>query len=356
MSDDRFLPEGAAIATRVARQRWLLLWNCQAAGLADALTLRSDAVAVDVHDTLTIDAHRDTILAGLDDYDRVIVAPGVEALFDLRLGERANVWRLPGLAFTGFHPDACILAQDGALAHGPLGLYHSAIAVAAFRAGRSVAETVALYGRAAYAALGYLDRWDAARNELLRNFAAHGIDLVGAFVRWNRRGVFMHTPNRPKIECLVDLAELLLERAGLPLVASEFLPADGLAAGPGFPVFPEIAERIGQRGSCRFKAADGVPLLDLAGFVDASFACYHAAGGIDVDAVPAAFRGVIARAEAWLRDGGAADVPAAAPRGAASAPMSPPAFAAPVAPSPTDVAWSEIVCDEEALDPPTRHD
>ncbi|MGH8028482.1 MAG: WcbI family polysaccharide biosynthesis putative acetyltransferase, partial [Arenimonas sp.] len=115
----------AAARPRSWQRPWLLLFNCQAQGLANCLSLLSNDIAVEWYDTLTLDDSRDTILANLDRYDRVLVAPAIEHLFALDLGERDNVWRLPNLHFGAYHPDLCILAQEGALSTGPLGLYHS---------------------------------------------------------------------------------------------------------------------------------------------------------------------------------------------------------------------------------------
>jgi hypothetical protein len=100
---------------RPHEQRWLLLFNCQAPGLANCFSLLSRDVHVENHDTVTLGPNRDALLKRLDSYDRILVAPGIEKLFELDLGERANVWRLPPVMFAGFHPDACILAQEGEL-------------------------------------------------------------------------------------------------------------------------------------------------------------------------------------------------------------------------------------------------
>jgi hypothetical protein len=291
----------AARAPRPARsppRPWLLLFNCQAPGLANCLTLLSNQIAVEHHDTLTIGDHRDAILAGLDRYDRVLVAPAIEKMFDLPLGDRANVWRLPNLHFGAFHPDICILAQEGPLSTGPLGLYHSAIAYAAFRCGLDVRQAMDLYCARTYSALGYFDRWAADRDSVVAQFARHGFAIGQAFVGWSRRGPFMHTPNRPKIECLLDIAKLVLTRAGLPIADTGHVPIDNLANGPVYPVYPEIAARLGVRGSYGFKLEDRCALLDLEQFVETCFAQYRDCAGIE--STWPAFRPVIDNAIRYL--------------------------------------------------------
>jgi hypothetical protein len=284
---------------RSARRPWLLLFNCQAQGLANCLTLLSDRIDVEVHDTLTIHAQREAILAGLDRYDRIVVAPAVEAMFALDLGERANVIRVPNLHFGAFHPDICVLAQEGDLATGPLGMYHSALVYAAFRCGLDEAQAAALFDAATFDALGYFDRWNAERDHLIANFHNAGYAIGAAFVGWSRRGAFMHTPNRPKIECLLDVARLVLGRAGLPVADTAHVPIDNLANGPVYPVYPAIAARLGVRGAYDFKREDRCALLDLGQFIAACYAQYR--GAADIEPSWHSFRPVIDRAIAFVR-------------------------------------------------------
>ena len=206
--------------------------------------------------------------------DRIVIAPGIERVFDFDLGCRPNLWRVPAITFSGYHPDFCILAQDGPLSAGPLGLYHSAIAHAAFRAGFGLEETVALYGAEAYRALGYFDRWVHDRDGLLGRFGDAGFDLAPSFMAWTRVGPFMLTSNRPKVFCLKDLARLLLQRAGLPVRKTGLLAPDAFADGPVCPVYPEIAAALSVRGNLWFKREARCQLIDLRRFVEECFDLY----------------------------------------------------------------------------------
>jgi hypothetical protein len=111
----------------------------------------------------------------------------------------------------------------------------------------------------------------------------------------------MHTPNRPKIECLLDVARIVLARAGLPAAESEHVPIDNLANGPVFPVYPEIAARLGVRGSCLFKEEERCALMDLEQYVAACFDVYRRCD--DIEATWPSFRPVIENAIAYLRTG-----------------------------------------------------
>ncbi len=297
-TDSSALPSAPKpVADRGPRQ-WLLLFNCQAPGLANCLSLLSNDIEVEYHDTLTIGDNRQAILDSLDRYDRILVAPAIENLFELELGNRDNVWRLPNLHFAAFHPDACILAQEGELSTGPLGLYHSALAYAAFRAGMDEHRTAGVFSEASYLALGYFERWTSDRDPLLATFRNGGFDIAQAFMGWTRRGCFMHTPNRPRIECLMDVARVVLARAGLPAAESAHMPVDNLANGPIFPVYPEIAARLGVSGSHWFKEEQRCAQMELAQYIAGCFAVYRRCD--DIEATWPSFRGVIDKALAFV--------------------------------------------------------
>lgn len=253
-------------------ERWLLVYNCQAMGLANCLTLLSDRLSVEYFDHLSIQEHRQAVLARLGEYDRIIVLAGRDAE---AFGGGEKVWHLPALIFPGYHPDVCSLFSSGKVLAGPLGNCHSVIAFTAFTLGLSSADTIGMFRKAVYAALGYLDGWDAARAELVGGFARHGFDIGRPFVKWSRHGPFMYMYLHPKIHCLHDLARLILARAGLTASDATALPHDNLANGQIFPVYPEIASRLGVTGSYLFKPPGEYRVIGLEEFVEASFEAYR---------------------------------------------------------------------------------
>ncbi len=77
---------------------------------------------------------------------------------------------------------------------GPVGPYHSALAVFAFRKGLTLTEANALFNRNVFEALGYFDIWnDAAREFLETARQKFGMDLSAELMSWARRGVFMYS-------------------------------------------------------------------------------------------------------------------------------------------------------------------
>lgn len=284
------------------RSRWLLLFNCQAHGLAHCLNLMCDEIEVEHHDPVGIARHRERIAEALPGFDRVLVAPQVAddpaTGLDLDgLGDR--VMRVPSIYFSGYHPDTCYVdGPGGRPLRGPLGEYHSVIAYAAFVQGRTEAQAIALYRERTYARMRYFARWDAAWRRMGATFSQNGLDLAALRPKWSRRGPFMYTVNHPRIECLHDLAALVLQRAGHKARYLDALPADNLANGPVIPVFPAIATRLGGKGSQLFKRPGTYRHITLEEFVAESFAAYRAA---DEHAMRGDYAHLLAQADAALQ-------------------------------------------------------
>lgn len=258
------------------RQPWLLLYNCQVMGLGNSLNLLCEDVDVEYFDPGSFRKQGKAILHRLPGFDRILVAPQLEH----ELGEEwigsAKVWRIPTISFSAYHPDICYLLDSGSALKGPLGDYHSLIAYAAFSCGLSEARARDLYQEPIYERLGYFDRWDRERSTLLGNFAGHGFDIAAKFVDWSRNGPFMYSFNHPRVRCVRDVAEAILARAGLEPAYRDALPHDNLANGPIFPVYPEIAARLGVEGSLLFKLGGKYQFIRLDEFLAESFRIYRA--------------------------------------------------------------------------------
>lgn len=282
------------------RLPWLLLFNCQADGLGRCLTLLTNRIALGVYDPERFVRYREVLWPTLARFDRIIVDPIFIQKFGLDFGDLQTVWRIPHIVFDGYHPDLCYLTGSGPLSEGPLGHYHSGLAYAAFRCGLDEAATQALFRADVYERLGYMDRWDRARDAMLDEYFRRGYDLRQSFAAWSARGPFMHTFNHPAITCLRDLAKAILLRAGLPIHETNVLPHDNLANGPIFPVYPEIGQQVGVRGDYLFKAGGEYVFLDLGQFIAASFQVYRNSPelGSPVPAFAAALARTVAVVEA----------------------------------------------------------
>lgn len=260
-----------------------VLFNCQGHGLAAALQAMLPDAEVDYF-SLQQDAESAAIAAGLLAYDHVISAPVGRAAGKL---SNRNVRRtvrhfvvLPALGFRAFYPDQTYVQHHGSALSGPTGHYHSRIAVAGFLAGLSVAETVALYNRLAFARLGYLDMYEAELSLVGERFAEHGLNAADMLARLRLGGCFMHSINHPKPAALVELALLACGAIGATprAIAAESVP-DFLRGHGAHPVFEEVAAAIGIAPEGMFHAgalhtAEFRP-ISTQDFVAGSFAAYE---------------------------------------------------------------------------------
>ena len=256
------------------RRKWLLLFNCQAAGLGHCLALQGAEIDVEFHDHASAARHREQILAALDSYERILVQPTLEQTY--ALAGRGNVWLVPPVRFHAYHPDMCWLGQDFTRRESwPLDDCHSIIAYTSFTLGLDVEQALILYRDDVYSALGYYTRWEQEADWFYAQYCRYGFDMSGCLTRWNRSGGLMYLPIHPKIDCLNDLARAILRRAGVPITNTTLRPQDNLVGGPAFPVYPEIGMRLGVAGDYLFKLGGRYCLLDLPQFVARSYRYYE---------------------------------------------------------------------------------
>lgn len=256
-----------------------VLGNCQARSLAVALAHRSpgiEATAI-VWSGVTGEPDAEAIRDGLAAYDLVLSQPykGFRALrpkIVSRFATRSAFF--PRFYFTGLHPDARKMKV------GPgsfqFGVWHSSLAMAAFLRGVPAREAADLYNAYIYGVLGYFDEY--ARAEALQADAAgqHGLEIAPALAGW-RGQVFFNTPAHPKLQVGLALADALVASLGLPHAAQPNSPADPLTGEFIFPVYPEIARRLGFEGELTFRNANRDPVVGLEQMLAESFAAYAGA-------------------------------------------------------------------------------
>jgi Polysaccharide biosynthesis enzyme WcbI len=269
--------------------RIAIVGNCQALGVAYGVKLLLPRGAVDIYQvqpgTLT---SIKSLAATLTNYEHVFCSDFPSGF--VRGGNSdalqefvGTIIRFPLVTFAGFHPDIIGINKtpDGSrIVFGPMGPYHSAIVLFAFRAGFSVDEAEALFDRAVFNILGYFDMWEPACAGFLAHAKATGTDLSGDIVRWTRRGCFMHTVNHPKAYVLFDIARSMLARVGISTADLNFddYAFDPLASNYVCPVYEPIAESLGIKGSYLFKQNRGIRrrggFLLLRQFIEESYRTY----------------------------------------------------------------------------------
>jgi len=245
--------------------RLLVISNCQTTGLANCLEI-SGNTRVDRYAHLDFAARRDEIVAQLPKYRLVLMAPFLISELDAGV-RRGNVIPVPLFNFDGYHPDHCNMNATG----GPLNGHFSILSFAAYQLGMPLARVVDCFNVDIYQAMGYMDHWGISRKNFLQSYASTGFDLSQDLVNWSRHGPATYIPAHPKIQCLMDLAKKVLQKAGFTTTGSELLPPDNLAKGVVFPVYPEIGSRIGVKGAYQFKPANTFTSLPLDHFLAESY-------------------------------------------------------------------------------------
>jgi Polysaccharide biosynthesis enzyme WcbI len=105
--------------------------------------------------------------------------------FGNKLNPKADRIIIPGLAFSGLHPDIAILPGfDGAFSDSQTSL----IAISAYALGLSVDEGVKLYNETTYTQLGYFDYYEIQKQRVIHEFRQNDIDLTDDFLIWESRG------------------------------------------------------------------------------------------------------------------------------------------------------------------------
>ncbi|MCY1741149.1 WcbI family polysaccharide biosynthesis putative acetyltransferase [Ensifer sp. SL37] len=254
----------------------MVVSNCHTEGLANSLRLLTTGITIHAPDVWEVIHNQQKYIDVYRAYDRVIIAPEVEQFDELNgfdFGSVKRLHKIPTFWFSAYHPDSMYIQNGDTKMKGPLDVYHSAIAVSAYQKGLGVDDTLKLFNGDTYERVGYLDYWDAQRGELLKRFAAHGIDISRALLKWSRGNCFMHSVDHPTIDPIYDVARIFLQSIDVPAAETRIVPPDYLKYPPKFAIYPEIGESLGVRGSYLFKT-EGAGTIDLRHFVKASFDLY----------------------------------------------------------------------------------
>ena len=257
-----------------------IIGNCQAEGIALCASAMSPGAMftfVNVSDLPNGTGDLEPVVKG---YDLIFSQSMLQwAIPD---AVRGKTRFFPVIAFPAFHPDQCYLRgrpTDGGEVEtvtNQMVMYHSAIIVTGYKAGLSVDEVVALFNVESFHRLGYLDRWEAAKRELLAEGVRSGFPLGAMFDRWTKTGCFMYSMNHPALHVYEDIAWRLLTDARIPVQNANVAcyVEDPFRKMSIWPVYPGVADRLGLRGDYAFMRGMLQGVLNLREFVEHSFATY----------------------------------------------------------------------------------
>lgn len=286
-----------------------VIGNCQAQSLADwleALSPGLQARAFSLTGMTPGDADALSALdAMLDGAELVVMqaGPSHRARFGLPEPEALEARGLrvvaaPWILFRGFHPDCLHLFHGGQAVPGAAGPLHSALAAAAALEGLPQDRALSLFNAYTYARLGYFDALSTALATMDDEWRALGLD-PGRWLAPQARP-FMHTVNHPVPAVIEDVARQVLTLAGLTATTPVATPPDRLLPGGIWPLYPEIAERLGLEDAGTAYRRPGLPDTSLEQTVAAAYA------GLDIALADGApfddtLAPAVARARAFIR-------------------------------------------------------
>jgi chloramphenicol O-acetyltransferase type B len=283
-----------------ARRRLLIISNCQVQplkhGLA-AVCADTDFDIVPVHVVAKGDRVREfkKILKDKAKYAGVLAINLSEEFGPFSTQDIAGsfhpvpVFSISNLYFSGLQPDATYIGGLSQRAPGPIGDYHSQLALLGYLLGLGVPQTVSLYCDIMYRYLGYYDAFQTSLDEMRSRDAHTDIPIGDLLESCVRQGVCFLSQNHPTSLLLAPyinrISAYLAERGIVDKIgdiqAGELV--NYLAYSSVFPVFPEIAARhdMPYAGNYIFRSVTeyDVPgrVMDLERFVSGEFEAFRQA-------------------------------------------------------------------------------
>ncbi len=198
-----------------------------------------------------------------------------------------SVVTIANLYYEGLHPDLTYIGGLAQRLEGPLGDYHSRLALIGFLTDRTVEQTVALFNRENYARLGYFDAHRRSIEELARRDEGLDIPAAGLVESMVRQVPIFMAVNHPTAQLINAYSESIADHLDrhCGVGRSEWTGGpmqllNHLAQNAVFPVYPEVAKNLGlaYAGSYSFKPAtigdEAVNTLTLREFVEDEFSAF----------------------------------------------------------------------------------
>ena len=236
----------------------LVIGNCQALGVATCLRrlCPTSTVMGELWADHQAPAAADRFLDTIAGYDLVIsqaFGRPPQAFSRDMVAERASRFvSLPRLFFTGYHPDLVRTLNPTSGPASPFRAWHSAIIAACCRLRLPPDRTRELFNAYIYGVLGYFDAFDRAEQMQIAEGERAGFDLRPLLAQWKASGAFVHLPDHPKIGALHSMARAICQREAMDIDVDAEAPHDVQAERAVWPVYPEIARRMGFAGSLEF--------------------------------------------------------------------------------------------------------
>jgi hypothetical protein len=253
-----------------------VIGNCQSEGIA--MCMQAMLPALDVSHQ---QVHSTSLLGELSEFDIVYAQAHLIEAAEQRGGKDVRVF--PRVTFPAFQPDEVYVRSGENRIRSALGMCHSALVIQGYLHGLSPEQTEKLFCRNIFERVGYFDYWDRSVRALVQEGRASRIEIGPLIEKWRADGCFMHLGVHAKIAVLGDVAKAVLRRDGFVIATEsphQIVPDVLLDLGI-WPVYPELAERLGVEGGYTFVAGRRMPPANkpfkhclLTEFIKSSFEIY----------------------------------------------------------------------------------
>ncbi|GJD62814.1 hypothetical protein MPEAHAMD_2973 [Methylobacterium frigidaeris] len=286
-------------------RRGLVISNCQIQPIKHMMSMYSDDIVFDgfgvhllPHDNKD---HINNLVSNIDKYDVVLTVPlsdQYEEISSEKIGnyvKSTKLVRIANMYFSGLHPDLTYIGGLSKRVDGPLGDYHSKLALLAYLRGYNVAEAFRLYTEKVYKIIGYFDVAEKSIEELKlreQNIDVQFSDILQENYREHPTFFSVNHPTSFMFDLYCQRISAWLEH-NLDIKQSGFhkgalFSMNYLAGSAIFPVYPEISMHLNLKypGSYNFKPGtvgdDPVSTYNLYQMISREFDAFDAVGRDDL--------------------------------------------------------------------------
>jgi hypothetical protein len=261
--------------------RVAILGNCQVYPIAKCLRLISPAHVISVSAQDFVEPRLAAVVADeIEEFDFIVSQPlqgnaWGDLQTELLRKRRSDIIMMPSILFTGLQPDLLHIPAERWT--GPKHTFlefHSALILAAFIMGVREERVIDLFNTYIFSTLGYFDEYDVAKQFLLDDAASHDFELHEEMEDWERRGMFVFTPNHPDVQVLWSIAKRLAQKMNIP-ISTDASPPAGSFRENVWPLYPDLAKRRGLVGSLMFQPPKQ-PSVHLREMIATDYAAYSA--------------------------------------------------------------------------------
>ena len=287
----------------MAKKTGVVISNCQSLPLKHAISLYCKDVTFDYYGVhlLPPEGREEAVAAFVAEarrkYDIVLAIP-LSPDFGLLSQDRVRetfsgqfFGMITNIYFAGLHPDLTYIGGLARRVEGPLGDYHSRLALLAYLKGLDVDQAIAAFCDETYQKMGYYDVYQASLNEISSREHEVDVPMAADLPALMRKDLCLFSVNHPTSMLFSHYAAKVARWLSDSDVATMSTWSGGpmglvnhLASSSIFPIYPELAARFGLEypGSYAFKPPligdDTVNPLDLESFVEQSFVMFEEHG------------------------------------------------------------------------------